>query len=132
MKRTFILSHQQARQRTIEAIKNAPDGYSVTLEEPRRTLDQNAALWPLLQAFSEQLEWQVNGKMTKMSPDDWKDILTAAFGQENTRIVPGLDGRLVILGMKTSKMSKRQFSDFLEFIHATAAEKGISFEPLPA
>ena len=35
---------------------------------------------------------------------------------------------MVILGMRTSKMGKRAFSEFIEFILATAAERGVNVE----
>lgn len=30
-----------------------------------------------------------------------------------------------MLGLRTSKMGKRKFSDFLEFLHATAVDRGV-------
>src|SRR5690606_31140123 len=90
-----------------------------------RSLDQNAAMWPILQAFSEQLEWPVNGRMVRMTPDEWKDVLSAAFQNEQARLAMGLNGGVVMLGMRTSRMTKRQFSDWLEFLHATATDRGV-------
>lgn len=124
-KRVFILSHATARANALQAVKDAPDGYAVTIGEPARNLDQNAAMWPILEAFSQQLEWPVNGRMVTMTPDEWKDVLTAAFRQERARLAMGLDGGVVMLGMRTSKMGKREFSEWLEFLHATAAERGV-------
>jgi hypothetical protein len=103
----------------------APEGFKVTVSEQTRTLDQNAALWPILDAFSKQLKWPINGVMVVMDSDDWKTVLTAAFRQESARMAQGLDGGYVFLGMRTSKMSKKEFSEFLEFLHATAALRGI-------
>ena len=40
----FILAHQPARQRALQAVAQAPDGYVVTVAEPTRSGDQNAAL----------------------------------------------------------------------------------------
>jgi hypothetical protein len=37
----------------------------------------------------------------------------------------GLNGGVVMLGLRTSRMSKREFSEYLEFLHATAAERGV-------
>lgn len=126
MKQVYHLVHAQARQRAQEAVRTAPDGYRVTLDEPGRSLDQNSAQWPVLQAFSEQAEWPVNGRMTKMEPEDWKDLLTAAFRRENVRVAMALDGMgVVMLGQRTSKFSKREFSDWLEFLHATASDRGV-------
>jgi hypothetical protein len=88
-------------------------------------LDQNCALWPILEAFSEQLKWPVNGAMVSMAAEEWKDVLSAAFRRETARVAMGLDGGVVMLGCRTSKMGKREFSEFLEFLHATAAARGV-------
>ena len=129
MKQVFSLSHQTARQRAQQAIQTAQDGHVVTLSEPTRNLEQNAAQWPILQAFSDCLVWPVNGRMETLTPDEWKDILTAAFKRETTRVAMGLDGGMVMLGARTSTMSKREFSEWLEFLHATAVDRGIELEP---
>ena len=124
-KQHFILSHDLARRNAVAAVANAPAGFKVTVSEPSRSLDQNAAQWPILQAFSEQLKWPVNGQMVKMAPDEFKDVLTAAFKQEAVRLAAGLEGGVVMLGARTSKMSKATFIEWLEFLHATAAMKGV-------
>ena len=124
-KRFFVLAHDEARRRAIATVEAAPAGYSVTIKPPTRSLDQNAALWPILEAFSEQLEWPVNGAMTKLTSEEWKHIPSAAFQGESMRLAQGLNGGVVMLGMRTSKMGKRQFSEFLEFLHATAADRGV-------
>lgn len=126
-KRIFRLVHLEARRRAAECVAAAPDGYVVTVQEPVRNLDQNALLWVLLTAFSEQLKWPVNGEMVKLEPDEWKDLLTAAFGQES-RVAKGLNGGMVILGARTSKMGKRRFAELIEFIQATAADRGVQIE----
>jgi hypothetical protein len=125
MKRTYALVHAEARRRASQDCMDAPDGYVVTVSEPTRNLDQNAAQWPILVAFSEQLDWPVNGRMVKMAPDEWKDVLSAAFQNTQARLAMGLDGGVVMLGMRTSKMGKRQFSEWLEFLHATAVDRGV-------
>jgi hypothetical protein len=132
MKRPFKLSHDLARQRAIQAVKDAPEGWCVTVSEPTRSLDQNAAQWPLLQAFADQLEWPVNGAFCKLSAAEWKDLLSAAFRRESARLAMGLDGGVVMLGMKTREMSKREFGEWLEFLHSVAADRGVSVERIAA
>ncbi|MGL4232667.1 MAG: recombination protein NinB [Casimicrobium sp.] len=124
-KHRFVLAHMGARKRAIMAIEQAPDGYSVTISPPGRSTDQNAALWPILQAFSEQLKWPVNGAMVSMTAEEWKDVLTAAFERETVRLASGLEGGVVMLGQRTSKYSKKRFSEFLDYLHATAALRGV-------
>lgn len=131
-KRIFRLAHAEARQRAMECIAAAPHGYVVTVQEPTRNLEQNALLWVLLGAFAKQLQWPVNGQMVNLEPEEWKDILSAAFKRETQRVAMGLDGGMVLLGMRTSKMGKAQFGEFLEFVQATAADRGVELEHVPA
>ena len=126
MKRIFILgAHPLARGNAARAVQEAADGLAVTIGEPSRSLEQNAAQWPILEAFSEQLQWPVNGRMVTMAAEEWKDVLTAAFRGEQARLAMGLDGGVVMLGQRTSKFGKKEFSDWLEFLHATAADRGV-------
>ncbi len=131
-KRMFRLVHSDARQRAQQCIASAPDGYVVEVREPTRNLDQNALLWVLLEAFSQQLKWPVNGAMVSMDAEEWKDVLTAAFKNETQRIAMGLNGGMVILGMRTSKMGKRQFGELIEFIQAVAVERGVVLDEVAA
>ena len=121
----FIMAHDLARRRAMAAVADAPAGYVVTVKEPTRSLDQNAALWPLLTEFSEQLVWPVNGAMVKLTPEEWKDILSSAFQGEQARLAMGLSGGVVMLGLRTSKMGKRRFGEFLEFVHSVAVDRGV-------
>ncbi|MGE0799896.1 MAG: recombination protein NinB [Lautropia sp.] len=124
MKAYFVLSHPEARRRAMATVAEAPEGHSVAIAEPTRTIEQNSLLWTLLTAFSEQLQWPVNGRMGYLSPEDWKAILSAGFYRE-TRVAEGLDGGHVMLGQSTSRMGKREFSDFVEYIHSIAAARGV-------
>ena len=126
MKRIYRLVHAEARRRAAEDCKTAPDGFVVTVAEPTRSLDANAAQWPILEAFSRQLQWPVNGRMETLTAEEWKDVLTAGFRRENVRVAMGLDGGVVMLGARTSTFSKSKFSDWLEFLNATAANRGIN------
>ena len=128
MKRVFVLKPYPHPSRTncVRFIQyEAEAGHVVTVAEPSRNLDQNSAQWPILQAFSDQLEWPVNGAMVKMQPEDWKTVLSAAFKRETVQVAQGLDGGMVMLGMRTSKMGKKQFSEWLTFLNATAALRGV-------
>jgi hypothetical protein len=128
VKQTYIVgAHPMARRNAVQAVENAPDGYAVTVGEQSRNTDQNAAMWPILEAFARQLEWPVNGRMSKLDAEAWKDILTAAFERESVRLAMALDGSgVVMLGRRTSQYGKRKFSEFLEFLHATAADRGVT------
>lgn len=122
MKRTLILTGEAARKAACRDILAAPEGYAVTIGERTRTLDQNAALWPALTDISEQIQWHG----MKLSPEEWKDLLSA--GLTKSKVVPNMDGTgFVILGQRTSKMGKREFSDLLDLIHAFGNERGVEW-----
>ena len=97
----------------------------LTLRLETRTQAQNRLMWPLLTAFSEQLEWPVNGRMTKLTPDEFKDVLSAGFHGDTVRLAMGLNGGVVTLGQRTSKFTKPQFAEWIEFLYATAADRGV-------
>ena len=126
MTRTITLAHPEARRRALEAVREAPDGYVVTVGEQTRTLEQNALLWPLLDAVSKQVEWYGS----RLTTSEWKDVFTASLlGQ---KAVPGIDGGFVVCGSSTSKMGKRKFSDLCELILAFGAERNVDFGQGPA
>lgn len=97
----------------------------LVLRPETRTEAQNRLMWPILTCFSRQLQWPVNGAMVDLTPDDWKDVLTAAFQGESVRLAQGLNGGIVMLGLRTSKLSKKRFAEFIEFLYATAALRGV-------
>ena len=109
----------------IKAMTVAGHRLVLTISPETRTQAQNRLMWPLLTCFAKQLHWPINGQMVLMTPDDWKDVLSAAFRRESVRIAMGLDGGVVMLGQRTSKFTKAEFSDWIEFLYATAAARGV-------
>ncbi|HFF6210415.1 TPA: recombination protein NinB [Stenotrophomonas maltophilia] len=135
MKRTFLIdppnnsNWPQVISNVVRAINEWLKGgpVQITLDEPKRTLDQNAAMWPALTDISHQVEWphtDADGMWTVglMSPESWKAVLTAAFEME-TRQAQGLRGQTVMLGARTSKYSRRKMGEFLTFIHAEFSDR---------
>ena len=127
-----ILAHAEARKRAHMDIDSAPDDWVAEVKPPTRSLEQNSAQWPILEAFSKQLSWPVNGRMESLTADEFKDILTAAFNNETVRLAAGLNGGVVMLGLRTSKMGKARFSEWLDFLHATAADRGVNIDKAAA
>lgn len=125
-KQIVFLIDDQRKSYAKQIIDQAPNDYVCEVKEKTRTLEQNAFQWPYLQGFSEQMQWPVNGEMTWLSKEEWKDILTAAFEKEtNPRLAAGFDGGIVMLGRRTSKYGKKQFAEWMEWLIAVAALKGI-------
>lgn len=84
-----------------------------------RTLQANAAMWALLADISRQVEWYGE----KLTPEDWKHVFSSCLRKQ--RSVPGIEGGFVVLGARTSRMSKEEMSDLLELMHAFAAERDV-------
>lgn len=123
-KRTFKLVHVTARRLAVREVETAPDGYCVTVSEPTRSLDQNAAQWPYLAGFAQQKQLCINGAMQWVTDDDWKDVLTACWNGEMR--MAAFDGKVIMLPQRTSTMGKKVFSEWLEFLIAMAAQSGVT------
>lgn len=91
----------------------------ITLGRETRTDEQNDKQWPMLRDISIQVEWFGQ----KHSPEDWKDILSAAW--KGQKLVPGVNGGFVALGVRTSRISKEEFSEYIESIYAFGAERSV-------
>lgn len=92
----------------------------------KRTLDQNAKMWAMLTDIANQIEWVVDGRLQKLEPEEWKDILTAGLKQE-LRVAQGISGGIVLLGQRTRKMTVKQMSELIELMSAFGAERGVRF-----
>lgn len=122
MKQYFILAHDQARKGAMQAVMQAPEGYCVEIKEKTRSLDQNARLWALLTDLSNQVNWY--GR--KLSPENWKHVMTAALTKQD--VVPNIDGSgFVVLGQSTSKMGKKMFGDLMTLIEAFGVEHNVKW-----
>lgn len=125
-RQVFNLVNDGIRQRAISAIQSAPEGYRVEIRPRTRTLDQNALFWSVLTDISKQVDFVVNGKLCKVSAEDVKHILSASLKRE-TRMAMGVDGGMVMLGQRTSKMTVKEMSELLELCYAFGAEKDVKW-----
>lgn len=91
----------------------------VSIGRERRNKDQNAKLWPMLNDISKQVVWHG----IKLTSAEWKDVITA--GLKAQKVVPGIDGGFVVVGMSTSRMTKQLFCDLVEFIYWFGAEQNV-------
>ncbi len=88
MKVTFKVKDNTSKCHAKRAIEDLPidKTHVVVIQPETRTLANNAAQWPILNAFADQLQWPVNGQMAKLDAEEWKDILTAAYKQETVKL----------------------------------------------
>ena len=117
---TIILIDEARRDRAHRFIDAAPDNFVVDIREPSRTNPQNAKMWAMLSEISAAKPegFDVN------PPEIWKEIFLDGLGRE-CRTTTGLDGRPIIIGRSSSKLTKAEFAMLIELIIAFAAKKGI-------
>lgn len=121
MSRALItVNGKSDRERASAWASQSPVGTRIEFKKPKRSIPQNDKLWACLTEIAHQVDWYGQ----KLTTEDWKDVFTASL--RKSRVVPGLDGEsFVVLGLHTSSLSKEEFSDLLELIHAFAAERGV-------
>lgn len=118
-----VQGHQVAQAIWKQAKAHLHAGRRMVMElRPETRSDaQNRRLWAMLTEISQQVDWYGQ----KLSPEDFKHILSASLKKQ--RAVPGIDGGFVVLGLSTSKMSKAEMSELQELIEAFGAERGVRF-----
>ena len=95
----------------------------LTIEEQKRSTEQNALLWSVLTDLSKQVLWH-GEKLTK---EEYKDLLTA--GLKKQRAIPGMDGGFVVLGTSTSKMTKAEMAELITLAHAFGDMRDVEWSP---
>lgn len=105
----------------LKAMLMAGNRMVLEVKPATRSLDQNAKMWACLTDISKQVDWYG----TKLSPEDWKHVLSANLKQQ--RSVPGIDGGFVVLGLPTSKMTIAEMSELIELAVAFGAQRGVMF-----
>jgi hypothetical protein len=123
LKKIFILRNEDIRRHVQEEVWNSPDNSRVTIGPESRSLDQNAAQWPYLEGFAKQKQLCINGVMEWATPDDWKDVLTACYKGEMR--MAAFDGRVIMMPQRTSKMGKKVFGEWMEYLVAMAAQSEV-------
>lgn len=119
-KKTYTLRNARDRSAASYAIIQAPDNYVVEIRPDTRSLAQNRLMWDLLTELSEQVPWYGQD----LSPEEWKDMVTAALKEQ--KVVPGLTGKgFVVIGAHTSKMTIAEMSDVIEFCYAFGTDKNV-------
>jgi hypothetical protein len=78
-------------------------------------------MWATLTDVSNQVDWHGN----KLTPDEWKDVFTAAL--KSQKVVPGIDGGFVVIGARTSQMTIAEMSEVIELATAFGAQNGVEF-----
>ena len=94
----------------------------MSINEPTRSGEQNAALHARLTEIAAQCQWAGE----RQSVETWKRLMTGAWCRATGQpivMLPALDGAGVeIVFRRTSSLTKRECSELLEFVNAWCAE----------
>lgn len=133
MKKTFIVgAHPESRGRALEAVRTAPDGYMVVISEPTKKRIQEEKYHAMCGDIAKQCTFMNE----KRDLDDWKRLLVDAFAKvmreagtpihHDGRVLPSLDfERVVQLGIQTKDFYVSEAGQFIEYLYAFGAERGV-------
>lgn len=123
--RLFVLISDQVRQRAIDAIRQAPDGYEVTVSPQRISRGQQAKFHAMCADFARSgIEWAGEQR----SALEWKVLLISAHAaatRQDVEIVRGLEGELVSLRESAATMGKSRAASLIEYATAFAMSRGV-------
>lgn len=116
---TVILATDAQRQLAKRLIDIAPQGAVVNIQEARRTTEQNAKLWAMLSDVSRA---KPEGRMH--TPEIWKALFMNACGHA-VQFETGLSGQPFPVGFRSSRLTKREMIDLIDFIGSYGASHGV-------
>ena len=103
-------------------VDRAPEGWVMKLGAPTRSDEQNRKLWPMLTDLRRQVP-----ELAGYQLDDIKLRFLNALGVE-MRMLPVLEGQgMFPIGMRSSTLTKEQFSGLLELINEYGARHGVQW-----
>lgn len=109
----------------VKAMTAAGHKISVEARPETRSSQENRMLHALIGAIAEKKEWAGE----KRDAEIWKRLLVAAWCRtrgESVEILPALDGHGVdIVPARTSKLTKGECADLIEYVQAWAAMNGV-------
>lgn len=97
----------------------APHGAVLNIHEANRTNEQNAKLWAMLSDIS-----RAKPLGRDLTTEAWKCLFMDLIGHKPVW-EPGLDGGVVNIGYRSSRLTKAEMSDMIEQMYAFGAEHGV-------
>lgn len=99
----------------------------VVIGKPKRTNLQNDRLQAMCRDIAEQVIW--HGQ--KLTNDQWRWMLTAAymheFKKEGQQTVPGINTQFVILGQSSRNLRIDELAELITFAEAFGAEHNVTW-----
>lgn len=122
MSLTVRLVGPRQREHAKRLIDMAADGDVMRLGKETRSEEQNRKLWPMIDDLRRQIP-----ELAERTRDDIKLQFLNALGVE-MRFLPTLEGEGVFpVGLRSSTLTKQQFSGLLELLYAFGAKHGVQW-----
>lgn len=116
----IALNSPRQRQAAKDLIDKAPDGCTVEFRPARRSIDQNSRMWAMLSDIS-----RAKPEGRRHTPETWKALFMHACGH-TVQFESGIDdGAPFPTGFRSSKLTKAQMSDLMEFMAEYGARHGV-------
>lgn len=118
----------QVHSAAVQAVNDAEGDFQVTIDDVKRSSDQSAKFHAICNDIAKQVVWAG----VKLDGEAFKRLLVDAWARETGRrqgeVVPSLDGSsVVILGIQTRSMPKKDMSELIEFALAWGADNDVNF-----
>lgn len=119
---TVVLGSPRSRGVALDLIRKAPWNAVVTIKPERRSTEQNSKLWAMISDVSRA---KPEGRVH--TAEVWKALFMSACGHE-VQFEQGLEGGSPFpVGFRSSRLSKTQMSELIEFIAAYGARHGVEW-----
>ena len=119
----FTMINDAVRARAVDAVRAAPEGWIVKVEEPKRSDEAAMRFWAALRQFASETDHYGE----KLPAETWRDIFLNALGRE-IKMVRALDGQGIIpVRYSTKTLKVREMSDLIELVYSEGSKRGIVF-----
>jgi len=111
---------------TLKSMLMAGHRMTIEIKQSKRSVEQNAMFHAIITKISKQMK----AAGSTWTADDWKRLLIDQWAHDTDRkigkVCPSLDGeRIVQLGLQSYEFTTSESSDFIEFLLAWSAQKGL-------
>jgi hypothetical protein len=123
---TIQLVGDQTRRAACALVMQAPERWVVTIDQPRRTLQQSSRFWA---TCSDVAKSELTWGGTRQDKESWHDLFLSGWHvikDHPPRLLIGIEGERVSLVRHTRTMNQTDMSELLDYASAWCAMRNIS------
>jgi hypothetical protein len=127
MAQRFTIINDHVRSNAMTAIRGLPEGWSVSISEPKRSNDQNGKFHAMLTDLARSpVKWA--GK--RRSAEEWKALIISGHSVATLsrgEVIPGLEGEFVAIRESSANMTVRRAASLIEYLLAFCVTNNVEF-----